>query len=122
LLFPKLYVENMVAHLMAEGFAIQRFDLQKPSGGFIFAELTPMGRILKECGSIDAYYKIQEEIKEKSRQQQAKMELDELRNDLQFQMNVRQTNINLWLMLITAGLLILEALRLWIEHNPFSCP
>lgn len=63
-ILTKMQVENIAARLSMEGFAIQRFDLQK-EGGIQYGQLTDEGRKFKYFGSISTYFLQKEEYEKK---------------------------------------------------------
>lgn len=78
---------EVVQYMVHNGFAIFLHEI-KDSGNIIYAQLTDMGRELKELGSIEAYNAKQEENKAKEVAAERDRQLQEKRNHYLYYINL----------------------------------
>ncbi len=78
--------EDVLNYLVNRGFAVNRHDIKDSRG--THRQLTDKGRELKECGSIEEYYKRQEDKLAKEEAAERGRQLLEKRNDYLYLINL----------------------------------
>ena len=104
-----IVLQNMVDR----GFATLRYDIQSSLG--TYAQLSEMGRELKQCGSISEFDRVQDRKVEAMVAQQTDRRTEIQRNNIQYRINVYQFGVNVCIAIATlfaAIYSILEILRI----------